>query len=229
MNLLVKRSAVYAFAALILFSSATGAVFGGIARAASAVSAPVVVIDAGHGGIDAGVRGIESGVKESDINLSISYFLKDYFTSAGFETVLTRKSQAGLYGLPTKGFKLRDMQARRQIIEEYGADMVISVHQNFYSDRTRRGAQVFFYPGRENGRKLAACIQRSLNGTALGDGKEPLAGDYFMLRCTDSPSVVVECGFLSNEEDERLLLTEEGRRDAAYAVFMGAVEYFSPQ
>lgn len=156
--MLVKRSAVYAFAALILFSSATGAVFGGIARAASAVSAPVVVIDAGHGGIDAGVRGITSGVKESDINLSISYFLKDYFTSAGFETVLTRKSQAGLYGLPTKGFKLRDMQARRQIIEEYGADMVISVHQNFYSDRTRRGAQVFFNKDSESGKNLpCAC------------------------------------------------------------------------
>lgn len=228
MNLLVKRSAVYACAALILFSSATGAVFGVIARAASAVSAPVVVIDAGHGGIDAGVRGITSGVKESDINLSISYFLKDYFTSAGFETVLTRKSQAGLYGLPTKGFKLRDMQARRQIIEEYGADMVISVHQNFYSDRTRRGAQVFFNKDSESGKKLAVCVQDSLNGMDGAVRKvNPLIGDYYMLQCTSSPSVIVECGFLSNAEDESLLLEESYRKEVAYAIFAGAVSYFS--
>ena len=70
MNLLVKRSAVYACAALILFSSATGAVFGGIARAASAVSAPVAVIAAGHGALDSGLRGIACGRKECDINLS---------------------------------------------------------------------------------------------------------------------------------------------------------------
>ena len=224
----LRRSAAIAAAAIIIFGGLLGIACGGIASAQSA-RPPVIVIDAGHGGIDAGVYGKASGVKESEINLAIARELAGYFDAAGFCAVLTRKTQGGLYGLPVKGFKMRDMNARRDTIVRCGADMVISVHQNTFPDSTRRGAQVFFYPGRENGRKLAACIQRSLNGTALGDGKEPLAGDYFMLRCTDSPSVVVECGFLSNDEDERLLLTEEGRRDAAYAVFMGVVEYFSPQ
>ncbi len=223
---ILRKSAAIAAAAVTVLSAALGIACGGMARA-QAVRPPVIVVDAGHGGVDAGVRGKNSGVKESDVNLAVARKLAGYFNQAGFAAVLTRKSNGGLYGLPVKGFKLRDMNARRDVIERCAADMVISVHQNAFADGTRRGAQVFFYPGKENGRRLAECIQRSLNGTALGDGKQALAGDYFMLRCTDAPSVVVECGFLSNAEDEELLLSEEGKAQAAYAIFAGAAEYFS--
>lgn len=220
----LKRSAAAFMAAVIIISAAAGTA----AHIASANTAPmpVVVIDAGHGGIDAGVRGKVSGVKESEINLAIAYRLRDFFEGAGFCAVLTRKSQAGLYGLPTSGFKLRDMQRRREIIEESGADMVISVHQNFYSDGARRGAQVFFSPDSTSGKKLAECIQNSLNAMEGAAEHSPLAGDYYMLRCTYAPSVIVECGFLSNAEDEALLNTAEYRRQIAYAIFAGAVSYF---
>lgn len=223
----LKRGALALFAAIILFSAAAGALCEGVAAAATSL-APVIVIDAGHGGIDAGVRGKTSGVKESDINLSIAYSLKGYFTDAGFCAILTRKSQAGLYGLPTKGFKLRDMQARRDVIEACGADMVISVHQNFYSDTSRRGAQVFFDKDSESGKQLAVCIQNSLNAMdGAAESHSPLIGDYYMLKCTHSPSVIVECGFLSNAADEELLLDGEYRKSIAYAIFAGAVSYFS--
>lgn len=223
----LKKGAAALFAAIAILSVATGTIFAGIASA-SAQSAPVIVIDAGHGGIDAGVRGKTSGVKESDINLSIAYSLRRCFDNAGFCTILTRKSQAGLYGLPTKGFKLRDMEKRREVIEECGADMVISVHQNFYSDGTRRGATVFFNKDSESGKQLAVCIQHSLNAMeGAATNHSPLIGDYYMLKCTSSPSVIVECGFLSNAQDEELLLTEEYREQLAYAIFAGAVSYFS--
>lgn len=225
--LTVKKGALALAAAIIAFSGTVGILCGGISSA-QARNTAVIVIDAGHGGIDAGVRGKKSGVKESDINLSISRELAGFFSKAGFNTVLTRKSQAGLYGLPTKGFKLRDMQKRRQIIQECGADMVISVHQNFYSDTSRRGAQVFFNKESQSGKQLAVCIQQSLNSMeGAAEKNSPLIGDYYMLECTDSPSVIVECGFLSNESDEALLSDEEYRTQIAYAIFSGAITYFT--
>ncbi len=222
----VKRGALAVAAAIIAFSSAAGLACGA-AAANTAYSPIVVVIDAGHGGIDAGVRGKNSGVKESDINLAVARELAGCFKAAGFSAVMTRKSQAGLYGLPTKGFKLRDMKRRREIIEECGADMVISVHQNFYSDSARRGAQVFFRKGSEGGKQLAVSVQNSLNGMEGMRSADPLVGDYFMLECTQSPSVIVECGFLSNAQDEELLLDGDYRHQLAYAIFCGAVEYLS--
>ena len=223
----VKRGVAAIAAAVILISAAVGAVYGGLASA-EAKNAPVIVIDAGHGGIDAGVRGKVSGVKESDINLAIARNLCGKLTSAGFCAVMTRKSQAGLYGLPVKGFKLRDMKKRRQIIEDCGADMVISVHQNFYSDGSRRGAQVFFKKGSESGKKLALCMQDSLNAMENAAKKNtPLIGDYYMLECTQSPSVIVECGFLSNAEDEKLLCDETYQTQLSSAIFAGIVQYFT--
>ncbi len=222
----IKRGAFVFIAALVALCSAAGALTGGIA-ATYATAAPVIVIDAGHGGIDVGVCGTNTGVKESDINLSIAEYLREYFVNAGFTAVLTRKTQAGLYGLPTKGFKLRDMQARRKIIEDCSADMVISVHQNFYSDSKRQGSHVFFKKGSESGKELAVSIQQKLNALNGQERNSPLLGDYYMLECTESPSVIVECGFLSNAEDEAMLCTEEYKKLVAYAIFSGAVSYFS--
>ena len=223
-----RRGTLFALAlSLVLLLSCSFALSAASAAAVPA-NAPCIVLDAGHGGIDAGVRGKKSGIKESDINLAITYELKSCFESAGFCVVLTRKSQAGLYGLPTKGFKLRDMQKRRDIIQECGADMVISVHQNFYSDGTRRGATVFFDKDSESGKQLAVCIQNSMNSMEnAATSHSPLVGDYYMLKCTESPSAIVECGFLSNADDEALLCDSEYRKSVAYAIFAGAVSYYS--
>ena len=222
----VKRGAFVFIAALVALCCAAGALTGGIAQA-YASSAPVIVIDAGHGGIDIGVQGKNTGVKESEINLSIAEYLREYFVNAGFTAVLTRKTDAGLYGLPTKGFKRRDMEARRKIIEECSADMVISVHQNFYSDSRRQGSYFFFKNGSENDKLLAVSIQQKLNALNGQERNQPLLGDYYMLECTDSPSVIVECGFLSNAEDEAMLCTDEYKKMVAYAIFSGAVSYFT--
>lgn len=224
----LKKSLIVAAFCIVATGIIAGICCGVVAASAVAPTEKVIVIDAGHGGIDAGVYGVKTNVKESDINLAIAKNLKGYFASAGFKAVLTRSDNGGLYGLSTKGFKMRDMKKRKQIIEENNADMVISVHQNFCPIPSRRGGTVFFDKSSECGKTLAESIQKELNALEESvKNNEALAGDYYMLKCTPNPSVIVECGFLSNAEDEKLLITDEYRDKLAYAVFKGAVSYFS--
>ncbi|MDE7452879.1 MAG: N-acetylmuramoyl-L-alanine amidase [Clostridia bacterium] len=224
---IVKRSLLIAISVIC----AVGAVIGisaGIAAASTQSDGKVIVIDAGHGGVDAGVRGVETSKKESDINFEIATYLRGYFTDAGFKVVMTRRTQGGLYGLATTGFKMRDMKKRKQIIEESNADMVISVHQNFCPIPSRRGGQVFYDKGSECGKLLAESIQSSINCMEQAVRQSSaLTGDYYMLKCTESPSVIVECGFLSNAEDEALLIDKSYQKSFAFAIFKGAIAYYS--
>ena len=223
----ICKKSLLILVALIVFAGASAGIFAGVAGASAHAGERTIVIDAGHGGVDAGVRGKISGEKESDINLSIAKHLKGYLSGAGFNAVMTRTTQGGLYGTSTKGFKMRDMKKRKQVIEESSADMVVSIHQNFCPLPSKRGSHVFFDKTSEAGKLLADSIQHSLNALNGADGNTYLAGDYYMLKCTQNPSVIVECGFLSNSEDERLLCTDEYRKNVAYAVFRGIVAYYS--
>ena len=185
-----------------------------------------VVIDAGHGGIDGGVSGITTGVKESELNLDIARKLKTKFDKSGAKTVMTRKTEAGLYGIYSKGFKRRDMQKRKQITLNAKADVFVSIHLNYYSSPSRRGAQVFYKIDEEKSKSLADIVQAELNG-----GKESerdytaLAGDYYVLNEADCAAILCECGFLSNAEDEKLLLTDEYRAEIAEKIFNGIEKY----
>lgn len=186
-----------------------------------------VVIDAGHGGIDGGVVGV-GGTIESRLNLLVANQLKQSLSLYGFNVVLTRTTDAGLYGTTTKGFKLRDMKKRKEIIIKSNADVVISVHMNsFKSDKTRRGAQVFYRTDSQQCKNLALKIQDGLNEVILQRKYQPLVGDYYILNCSPAVSVLIECGFLSNEEDERLLNTSEYRSKLCDAIAVGVVEYLT--
>ncbi len=187
-----------------------------------------VVLDAGHGGVDGGVVGIESGKKESEINLAIVFLLQKRFEDAGFRVVLTRKTEAGLYGTATAGYKKRDMKKRAEIINANHPALVISIHQNFFSSRSRRGAQVFFRMQSPQSISLATRIQTSLNEMPeCVKQSQALAGDYYILNCNAYPAVIVECGFLSNAEDEKLLLQEDYRKKISDAVAKGALSFLS--
>ncbi len=189
-----------------------------------------VVIDAGHGGIDNGVVGKKTGVKESELNLSVSKKLENILVDAGINVVLTRNTDAGLYGLATKNLKKKDMEKRKNIITSANPTLVVSVHMNKYSVSSRRGAQVFYKDGDEKGKAFAECVQRQFND--LGSSQRDfsaLTGDYYILKCSSVPSIIAECGFLSNENDEALLITEEYQREVAYTIFKGIVEYLSLQ
>ena len=224
----IKKSLFVFAAAVVGIGAIIGLTCGSAAASVSSAGEKVIVIDAGHGGIDAGVLGVKTGEKESDINLAIAKQLKGYFTDAGFTVVMTRKTNAGLYGSANSGFKMRDMKKRKQIIEDCKADIVISVHQNSCPIPSRRGGTVFFDKSSKSGKALADAIQAELNSLEECVKKnDALAGDYYMLKCTDNPSVIVECGFLTNAEDDRLLNTEEYRDKVAYAIFKGAISSFA--
>ncbi len=174
-----------------------------------------IVLDPGHGGIDGGTVGVTTGVPESELNLLIARELRSALLSYGFSVVLTREND---------GFKRRDMEKRREIIEFAAPVLMISLHLNKFASRQREGAQVFFRADSPEGEKAARAIQDSLN-QLNSRAFEALTGDYYMLNCTNFTSVIVECGFLSNPDDERKLLTPAYRRRLAEKIAEGAVRY----
>ncbi|MCH5159968.1 MAG: N-acetylmuramoyl-L-alanine amidase [Clostridiales bacterium] len=182
-----------------------------------------VVIDAGHGGIDGGVVGVD-GVKESSLNLAYAKELGAVFERSGFNVVYTRKSEGGLYGLPTKGFKLRDMKARKAIVDNARPNLVISVHMNKFSQSYRTGPQVFYQEGKTDGQSLAESLQKVFNDYT-GNNHEAIAGDYYICREIDCPAVIVECGFLSNAEECAELQTDAYREQICNYIFSGVMLY----
>ena len=229
MNFFYRHRVAFGLACIFLsVAFAFGVCIFALTATASESARLTVVIDAGHGGVDGGVVGIESGTKESDINLDLSRRLARRFADAGFAVVMTRETEAGLYGTATSGYKKRDMLKRSEIINKSNPALVISVHQNFFSMRSRRGAQVFFRESNEKSVTLACLIQASLNDMPECVKKsEPLKGDYYVLNCNDFPSVIVECGFLSNAEDEALLLDNTYRDKIVEAIAGGALKFLS--
>lgn len=185
-----------------------------------------VVIDAGHGGIDGGGIGKKLKLKESDVNLNIAKKLEKTFCFAGFNTVMTRSSQGGLYGILSHGFKKRDMQKRAQIINDANATAVVSIHQNTCTDLNRRGAQVYYKQGDASGFALAENICKRLN-TLSQRGRDctVLAADFYILNVSPCASVIVECGFLSNAEDEKLLADDNYCEQLSREIMYGVTSY----
>lgn len=187
-----------------------------------------IVLDAGHGGIDGGVTGRNSGVRESDVNLAITLKLKEKLEEMGFDVILTRKTDAGLYDTTAKGFKRRDMEKRREIIQKANPAFVLSIHQNYYPSATSRGAQIFYEQNSEKSYRLANVLQDKMNGIYALEGvkeRKAMIGEYFILRCADCPSVILECGFLSNAKDEALLTDGAWQVKLSEAIAMGVMQY----
>lgn len=176
--------------------------------ACDAIVTGVVVIDAGHGGMDGGVVGA-SGIKESEINLAIAKACGMRLQGLGIRVVYTRTDEDALAST-----KRGDMEERRRIIVSSDPDLVISIHANKFGDTSRRGAQVF-YDDTRVGQRLGEAMQQALNTriNAVYSGRanyQAQAADLFITKCVVRPSIVVECGFVSNPQDEALL------RDPAY-------------
>lgn len=183
-----------------------------------------VVLDAGHGGTDGGAIGLTTGCKEADINLNVTLKVKVLLESTGVRVVLTRPDEGSLCGEPYS--KQRDMQLRAKLIEDAAPDVVVSVHMNSYPDASVKGAQVFYYPDSESGRELAQSIQQSFISFVDGNNKRVVKeGDFFLLRTYAGPSALVECGFLTCPQEEKLLLKDEYQDLVAYSIFNGIMQY----
>ena len=139
---------------------------------------------------------------------------------------MTRNDEGGLYGAFAKNKKKDDMKKRKQIIENSGAEVVFSLHMNSYPSQSSRGAQVFYNKDSENSKALAQSIQNDFLKNLVKPRKNCMPGDYYIISCTSVPSVIVECGFVSNLEEEKLLLTKEYREKLCYSILCGVVMYF---
>ncbi len=187
-----------------------------------------IIIDAGHGGKDPGKVGV-TGCYEKDINLEISEKLKVFLEMEGIEVILTRDGDYGLYSENDSNKKSADMRNRVQLITESSPDLTVSIHQNSYSDESVHGAQTFYYSGSAESKKLAGFVQRQLVNTLDKDNhrKEKANDGYYLLKNTLCPMVIVECGFLSNNEECRLLETDYYQEKVAWTVYMGIMQYLN--
>ena len=202
----------------------------GLYYAARATSLPkpnrTIVIDAGHGGRDGGTVGKITGVSESKLNLDYALELKSLCQQFGFEVVLTRSSMDGLYDESASNKKKSEMEKRRQIINNSGADLMISLHMNSFPLSSASGAQVFYAKGSSLGFELAKSVQTSLSQSFESARDYVSVGDYFVLNYSTVPAALVECGFLSNPEEEKLLQTKQYRQEFCYSVLYGIISYF---
>lgn len=190
----------------------------------------VIMIDPGHGGIDPGAVG-RTGVLEDEINLKIAFKLRRLIEQFGGVGLMIREDDSGLYSegkSRIRDMKNEDLRERHRIINESGADILISIHLNFFPQSQYYGAQCFYNKGDEEGKKLAELIQAELVDVIKNNNtrKAKSIDSVYILKNNKMPSVLIECGFLSNHKEERLLQNENYQEKLAWAIFMGIMKYF---
>lgn len=190
------------------------------AAVAAAGDVFTVVVDAGHGGFDGGAVGTETGVKEDGLNLAVASLVRDRLEKAGVRVVMTR-TDGGALGRDKKS----DLAERKRIFHDEHADLVVSIHMNMFTDPDISGPMAYYMQGSAEGQKLAQTVIDCLSDALGRNRRLANPGDYFVVRECDCPAVLVECGFLSNAADERLLQTEAHRVTLADAISEGILDY----
>jgi len=184
-----------------------------------------IVVDAGHGGSDPGKVGINNAL-EKDINLQIAGMLKKFLEAEDIKVVMTREDENGLYDENTSNKKVQDMKRRLEIIEEADPLLVVSIHQNSYHEEYVKGAQVFYYKTSEKSKELAELLQDTLRTLDAENKRQAKGNDsYYLLKKTQKPIVIVECGFLSNTAEAQKLVTPYYQEKMAWNIHMGIMKY----
>lgn len=185
-----------------------------------------IVIDSGHGGIDPGVVGV-GNVLEKDINLMIAGYLAEYLEAEGYETVMTRTEDKGLYEEDSENKKVQDMQNRCALIKETDPLLTVSIHQNSYQEESVCGPQVFYYTSSAEGKALAEAVQEELNQQLEVEREKSAKGNstYYLLKRSEGTLVIVETGFLTNPREAELLATREYQKKCARAVCDGILKF----
>lgn len=187
-----------------------------------------VVLDAGHGGEDPGKIGI-NGAKEKDVNLQITEKVKKYLEANDVKVVMTREDEGGLYDADAPNKKVQDMKRRIERIDEATPRVTVSIHQNSYPEEYVHGAQVFYYTGSQAGQMLAEMIQRQLIEKVDSENRRQIKANdsYYLLKKTEIPIVIVECGFLSNRAEAEKLCEDDYQEQIAWAIHMGILQYLN--
>ncbi len=190
----------------------------------------VFAIDPGHGGIDAGASG--NGAVEKEINLEIANYLKAFIEENGGTVIMTRTTDTNTADpnrSKTVSQKKSDLDQRKNFSQKENADIFVSIHMNKFPESKYKGAQVFCAPNSSESKALGEAVQASLiknadpsNTRKLKDGKS-----IYILKDSKIPSILIECGFLSNPEEAELLQNDSYQQKIAWSVFMGITEYLA--
>lgn len=186
-----------------------------------------IVLDAGHGGVDGGGAGVVTGNLEKNLNLDYVRAMQVLFESNGIKVILTRDGDYDFFGsggLPNQ--KRMDMEKRLDIINKAKPDVFISVHMNMFSMQSVKGAQTFYSPLSDSSSKiLAQNVLNAFTNQLPYAWKFIKEEEYFLLDNAPCPAILVECGYLTNPEEDRLLSTKEHRDKVCYSVFCGVYSF----
>ncbi|MHB8131746.1 MAG: N-acetylmuramoyl-L-alanine amidase [Mobilitalea sp.] len=188
----------------------------------------IIVIDPGHGGRDPGKVGVNKSL-EKDINLSVAFKLKNLLEQNDIVVVMTRDEDIGLYSETDTNKKNADLNHRVDLIQTSEADLAISIHQNSFGEEYVKGAQVFYHAQSAQGKMLAEIIQAQLIETiADGNHRKAKSNDnYYMLKKTKCPFVIVECGYMSNIKEAELLTDDEYQEKMAWGIHLAILQFIN--
>lgn len=194
------------------------------------VSGKTIVVDAGHGVPDEGAES-SNGTTEAETNLKIALKLQNLLEQSGCTVILTRSDENAIYDLDSKTLKQKkvsDIRNRVKIGNESSADIFVSIHLNKIPQPQYDGWQTFYKEGSEEGAKLAKSIQSSLNEAIQRENNRiaKTIENIYIIRKVEIPTTIVECGFLSNPEEEKLLLQDEYQNKLAWGIYNGIISYF---
>lgn len=189
----------------------------------------LIIVDAGHGGFDPGKVGV-AGSLEKDINLSIALKLKKILTDSGYQVIMTREDDRALCHESDSRKKMSDLKSRVSMINENKPALTVSIHQNSYSAGTK-GAQVFYYKDSEESHEFATVLQNTVK-EKIADGNHRVEkgnDSYYMLKKTEGIFAIIECGFLSNPQEEELLKSDSYQQKMAEAIAEGIENFLYNQ
>lgn len=192
-----------------------------------------IIVDAGHGGIDPGAMTDDESIKEKDVNLKITMKLKELLEASGAMVILTRNDDTSLYkeeeGKTIRQKYNENLKNRKKIIKESSADMFVSIHLNKFEQSKYYGAQTFYPYGKDEDKQLATYIQAELKRVVDNTNNREIKprNDLYLLKENEIPSTLIECGFLSNDKEAKLLNDENYQNEIAWAIYVGIQRYFS--
>lgn len=195
------------------------------------VTNKIIIVDAGHGTPDEGAES-SNGITEAQINLKIALKLQKLLEQNGCTVILTRHDENSIYdeGSDTiREKKVSDLKNRVKIGNESGADIFVSIHLNKIEQTQYSGWQTFYKKGCEDSKNLATIIQKNLNASieTKNERTPAMLNTVYIMKNIQIPITIVECGFLSNPEEEKLLQTEEYQEKLAWGIYNGIIEYFN--
>jgi len=232
----MKRIYICILAIILGVSAVCVCTIVGSENSASAVSTyslsnnyPTVVIDAGHGGEDGGTTSL-LGDFEKDINLDICLTLEKLLVQGGYNVKMIRDTDVSIHdsdAATTRERKVSDIHNRVEVANSNSNNILVSVHQNHFTESKYFGTQVFYSRNHANSQVLAENIRTAVTTLLQPENtrKCKQSSDVYLLDNTTVPAVIVECGFLSNPDEAYLLSQADYRDSIAYSVYLGIVEY----